>query len=450
MRITFLGGAGTVTGSKFLVEAGRTRVLIDCGLFQGVKSLRNLNWRALPVPVNSFDAVVLTHAHIDHSGYLPVVVRDGFRGPVFCTPPTVDLCGILLPDSGHLQEEEARFANRHGFSRHHPALPLYNEEDALRATKQLLARKLEEPFEVKDLTLRFQRAGHILGAASVHVSDGKSSVLFSGDLGRQDDLLIPPPVPPAAADVIVMESTYGDEDHPERDPIEALAEIVQRTTDRDGVLLISSFAVGRAQNLLFALHRIFGEGRARRVAVVVDSPMARDVTDLYLEYHDYHRLSEDLCRNVCSEASFTNSVEDSKRLNHRRGPLIIISASGMLSGGRVLHHLERLAPNPANTILLPGFQSPGTRGADLVAGVRAIKVHGEYVRVEAEVVQLGLLSAHADRGELMNWVKAADPAPREVLLVHGERLAADHLRRAIEEKLRLPARAAELNEVVEV
>ncbi|UCE86604.1 MAG: MBL fold metallo-hydrolase, partial [Deltaproteobacteria bacterium] len=327
MQITFLGGVGTVTGSKFLVEAGarrgsrRTRVLVDCGLYQGLKPLRLRNWSPPPVSPADLDAVLLTHAHIDHSGYLPALVKAGFSGPVHCTPPTRSLCEILLPDSGHLHEEDAQYANRKRFSKHAPALPLYTEDDAHAAVAQLRATPFDAPLRLRDVTARFRPAGHILGAASVELSDGDGSVLFSGDLGRSDDLLMRPPTPPGEPDWIVMESTYGDRHHDDADPVEAIADVVRRTAARGGTLLIPSFAVGRAQTLLLCLHEAFGRGLAPRLPVYVNSPMATDVTELYQTFVDYHRLSRDECASVCDVAEFVHSVDESKALAARRGPL---------------------------------------------------------------------------------------------------------------------------------
>lgn len=450
MRLRFLGAAGTVTGSKFLVETERTRLLVDCGIYQGVKQLRLRNWKPPPFEPSELDAVVLSHAHLDHSGYLPALVRDGYRGPIHLTPPTRDLCRILLPDSGHIHEEDARYANRKKFSKHAPALPLYTEEDALRVFPQLSPVEFGDEVRIGDLVVRLSRAGHILGAASVSISDGRHQLLFSGDLGRRDDLLMPPPEPPGAPDWVVVESTYGDRSHAEVDPIEAVAEILARTAQRGGVLLIPSFAVGRAQTLLYCLHEIFARGFGPRVPVYLNSPMAGSVTDLYERHVDYHKLSAAECGAVCDVATFTKTVDESKALCERRGPLVIISASGMATGGRVLHHLKALAPDPGNTILLPGFQAPGTRGAALASGASSIKIHGAYVPVRAEVIQLDVFSAHADREDLLEWLVACERAPRRVFVAHGEPVASDALRLGIEEKLGYEAEVPEYLERFEL
>ncbi len=434
MKIHFLGGAGTVTGSKFLVETRRARLLVDCGLFQGLKALRLRNRQPLPLQPSDLDAIVLTHAHIDHSGYLPVVVRDGFRGPIYATAPTRDLVRILLPDSGHLQEEDARYANKKKFSKHHPALPLYTEADAEHAAGRVQAIDRGAAIEIGDLTVRLGRAGHILGASTVVVESRGRTVVFSGDLGRADDLLMHPPEAPPPADVVIMESTYGDRRHPEGDPIEMIRPLVARVVERGGVLLVPSFAVGRAQMMLYCIHRLFEQGAVERVPVYVNSPMATDVTRLFRHHHAEHKLDAEQSAAVCADATFVGSVEESKELNRQRGPMIIISASGMLTGGRILHHLKEFGPDPKNAILLPGFQAAGTRGEALARGVDEIKVHGRYVPIRAEVQQLHAFSAHADRDGLLQWLAGSGREPEEVVLVHGEPAAADALRQRIEER----------------
>jgi len=450
VRLTFLGAAGTVTGSKFLVEAPGARVLVDCGVYQGVKKLRLRNWEPLPFEPSSLDAVVLTHAHIDHSGYLPALVRDGFRGSVHCTPPTRELLEILLPDSGKLHEEDAAYANRKHFSKHEPALPLYREEDARNVFPQLHAVGFGERVRIAGLSLRFVPAGHILGAASAELEAAGGRLLFSGDLGRWNDPLMHPPAAPAPADWIVLESTYGDRRHPDQDPVAAVAEVLRRTVLRGGILLLPSFAVGRAQSLLYCLHESFRRELAPRVPVYVNSPMATSATRLYQRFSSYHRLSEGECEAVFEVASFVRSVEESKRLNERREPLVIVSASGMATGGRVLHHLRALLPDPRNTVLLPGFQAPGTRGADLAAGAESIKIHGGRVPVRAEVAQLNLLSAHADQRDLLRWLGSCGAGARRVFVVHGEPAASDALRVRVRDDLGLAVTVPDHLEAVEL
>ena len=440
MQITFWGATDTVTGSRFLVEAGGRRILVDCGLFQGLKRLRLRNWAPFPVPPESLDAVVLTHAHIDHSGYLPALVRDGFRGPVWCTPATADLCRILLLDAAHLQEEEARYANRHGTSRHRPALPLYTAEDALRALTLLRTSSYGAAFEpAPGVTGRFRRAGHILGAASVLLDDGDRTVLVSGDVGRPHDPVMRPPDPPPAVDHVVVESTYGNRWHPRNDPADELAAIVTRTVARRGVLLIPAFAVGRAQTVLHLLATLRAEGRIPHVPIWLNSPMAIDATELLFRHRDEHRLDDRQCAALREGVQLARSVEDSKRCTSLPGPAIVLSASGMATGGRVLHHLRAIAPHERHTILFVGYQAAGTRGEALLQGVPEVKVFGEYVPVRAEVRLLDGLSAHADAGELLDWLGAAPRPPGRVSLVHGEPAAVDSLRRLIRDRLGLAA-----------
>lgn len=448
--LTFLGGAGTVTGSKYLIATEQYRILVDCGLFQGYKQLRERNWATFPVPPASIDAVVLTHAHLDHSGYLPALIRDGFRGPVISTHATMKLCELLLPDSGHLMEADARFANKYGFSKHKPALPLYNQADALRALESFTTRPYGEPFPVADgCTAQLRGAGHILGAATVELNCLGTRLVFSGDLGRYDDatMLAPQPVP--RADYLVVESTYGNRLHDRTPPEEALEEAIQRTVRRGGSIIIPAFAVGRAQSLLYHLSQIRKRGRLTNVPIFLDSPMAQNASDIFCEHGEQRRLAEQQCREACSIATYTRDVDASKELDRDPMPKIIISASGMATGGRVLHHLKRYAPDRRNMILLAGFQAGGTRGAALKAGAQEIKIHGQYVPVRAEVVSLDMFSAHADRDELLRWLRGFDEAPRRTFVTHGEPDASDALRHCIAEKLGWDARVPEHGERVE-
>ena len=442
LSVTFLGAAGTVTGSRFLVESDGARVLVDCGLFQGLKVLRLRNREPLPFEPASIDAVLLTHAHLDHSGFLPVLVRDGFEGPIHCTAPTRDLVPILLADSGRIQEEDARYANRKGYSRHRPALPLYTERDAAAVEPALRTRAPGEPFTVGDLRVEFGVAGHILGAATIRISAGDRSVTFSGDLGRNETLLMPPPEPARASNLIVMESTYGDRRHPEADPLLLLADVARRTLARGGVLMIPSFAVGRAQEVLLALHRLMRDGAVRRVPVFLNSPMAIDVTELFHVHGGYHRVLLDEYAAAFAGIELVRSVEESKALNRRRGPIVIVAGAGMLTGGRILHHLRAFGGDRRNTIVLVGHQAAGTRGAALVAGAGQLKVHGSYVRIRAEVARIDGFSAHADQRELLDWLSASSPPPGRVFLVHGEPSAADCLRLGIRDELGIAAYVA--------
>jgi metallo-beta-lactamase family protein len=451
VTLSFLGAAGTVTGSRYLVEAGGRRLLVDCGLFQGYKQLRLRNWSPPPFDAADLGAVALTHAHIDHSGYLPRLFRLGFAGPVFCSAGTFELCRVLLPDSGFLQEEDARFANAHGFSKHRPALPLYTRADAEACLSQFRTVKPGTPFgPVAGVTGRLKSAGHILGANFVRLEHGRVSVTFSGDLGRPQDVLMKAPEPPERTDYLVIESTYGDRRHPDLDPGQELGRWLRATCDRGGVTLIPTFAVGRAQALLWHVARLKEQGQLPDVPVFLDSPMAADVTAIYRDFHREHRFEESAIRRMCSAAAIVNSVEESKRMDARRGPMIVLSAAGMATGGRVLHHLKAFMGDPRNLILFAGFQAPGTRGAALVAGARRIRIHGEEHTVEAQVAQLEAFSSHADADELLAWMRELPAPPRRVFVTHGEPGASDALRRRIEHELGWPATVPEHREIVEL
>jgi metallo-beta-lactamase family protein len=449
--LQFLGATGTVTGSKTLVELRGERILVDCGLFQGFKQLRLRNRECPPVAPASITAVILTHAHIDHSGALPLFVKNGFAGKAYCSEATRDLCRILLPDAGRLQEEEAEYANRAGFSKHKPALPLYTGDDAKRALAHLVPVDFVAPFTIGRARARLLPAGHILGAAIVSISDGERTLVFSGDLGRPDDALMAPPAAVAAADVLVVESTYGGRRHNGGDPLERLGEIVRRTIERGGAVIAPAFAVGRAQSLLWAIHRLKATGAIPAdLPVYLNSPMAADVTALYQRHAGEHRLSREECRAMCGAAVFVNSAEESRRLNERHGPMVIIAASGMATGGRVVHHLKAFAPDPRNTIVFTGFQAGGTRGASIVGGATAVKIHGGYVPIRAEVARVDNLSAHADGFEILEWLKGFEHPPGETFVTHGEPAAADAMRHAIEETLGWRCRVPDYLETVEL
>ena len=451
MKLTFLGATGTVTGSKYLVELGDRRVLVDCGLFQGLKTLRLRNWTTLPVDPASIDAVVLTHAHIDHSGFLPRLIGQGFRGSVHATHATTALCALLLPDSGHLQEEDAKFANRHGFSKHAPALPLYTEAEGRRALEHFKAHAFGDSFEpVPGLHVHFNPAGHILGAASAMVRAETGSILFSGDLGRSDDLLMRPPAPPEPADVVLIESTYGNRVHAGADVLSALADVIRRTAARGGMVVVPAFAVGRAQELLHAIRLLKDAGRIPDLPVFLNSPMAEDVTELFVRHPELHRLGRDECAAMCKGVRFVNTEAESRSLNDLRYPAIIVSASGMATGGRVVHHLKAYAPDARNAIVFAGYQAVGTRGAAMVGGAKQIRIHGEWIPVRAEVASIEGLSAHADREELLAWLDALPSAPKHVYVTHGEPEAADALRQAIAEKHGWPCSVPEFQETVDL
>jgi metallo-beta-lactamase family protein len=449
LSLTFLGATGTVTGSKFLLDDGRVQVLIDCGLFQGFKQLRLRNWQPLPLAASAIDAVVLTHAHIDHSGHLPVLARAGYRGAVYCTPSTAALCRLLLPDAARLLELDAAYANHKGYSKHRPALPLYTVADAEQALELLQPVDFGERFALPGgRRASFTRAGHILGAASVCVEAHGLRVLFSGDLGRGGDILMDPPEPRPDADVVVMESTYGDRLHDPVDPTDALGDAVRRTAARGGTVLIPAFSVGRTQALLVLLHRLRAAGRIPEIPIHIDSPMAIAATGLYARHAADHRLDPATCAAAFALPRYAREVGESQALDRPAGPQIVISASGMATGGRVVHHLKRFAPGPEHLILLAGYQAAGTRGAALAAGAKEIKIHGRYVPVRAEVAALASLSAHADQRELLAWL-AAGPRPRRLFLVHGEPGPADALRLAIRERLGWDAEVPDYRDTVQ-
>ncbi len=436
MKLQFLGATGTVTGSRYLIEHRGAKLLVDCGLFQGYKQLRLRNWAPLPVEPSSVDAVVLTHAHIDHSGYLPLFVRNGFRGPVFCTTATRDLCRIMLPDSGGLQEEEAEFLNRHHMSRHSPALPLYTREDAVHCLKSFKTVGWDKAWEpVAGLTARLHRAGHIPGAASVWLDSGASTLLFSGDLGRPVDPVMRGPDPIVAADRMVVESTYGNRLHPAVDSLEQLVQVINRTAARGGTVVIPAFAVGRAQALIHMINLLKQRNLIHRLPVYLNSPMAQDATDVFLRHPGELRLSPAECGALADGVIQVRSVEESRDLNAQRGPMVIIAGSGMATGGRVLHHLKAFAPHRRNTVLLSGFQAGGTRGASLAAGARSLRIHGEEVPVHCEVAQLACASAHADAAEIEAWLRGAPRPPATTFITHGEPDAADALRQRVERSL---------------
>ena len=436
LTLTSLGGAGTVTGSKHLLTNGDNRILIDCGLFQGLKNLRELNWEPLPIAPSSIDAVVLTHAHLDHSGYLPKLVRDGFKGRIYATAATRDVAELILKDSGYLQEKDAEYANRKGFSKHKPALPLYGVHDAERALERFSAVPFGKVVKLPGgASLMFRRAGHILGAATADIDWGGKRIVFSGDLGRYGDPVMHDPEPVSEADYVVIESTYGDRTHEPGDPTELLGSVVERTVRRGGTVVIPAFAVGRAQSLLYHLWQLRSGGRLSKVPIYLDSPMAISATDLLHAHRDDHRLSPEECDAICGIATYTRDVEGSKAITANPYPKVVISASGMATGGRVLHHLKAFAPDQKNTILFSGFQAAGTRGRAMLQGAREVKIHGQWIPVVAELADLPALSAHGDSNELMRWLSGFRHAPARTFIVHGESDAGEALRVRIDRDL---------------
>ena len=437
VNITFLGGAGTVTGAKYLVRHDGKCLLVDCGLFQGYKLLRLRNWNPLPLAPDQIDAVLLTHAHLDHSGYLPLLAKEGFSGHVYATSGTRDLCRILLPDSGHIQEEDAAFVNRHGYSKHTPALPLYTRQDALDCLPLIKAIEFGKAFApISGWRATFSPAGHILGAASLLLEVAGRRILFSGDLGRPDDLIMNPPGKPPVADTVLIESTYGDREHPKEDVIAELAPALHKLAKRGGVAVIPVFAVGRAQALLHAIHQLKLRGEIpASLPVFLDSPMAVNTTHLFEHHQGEHRLSTQDAHALTRAATMVSSTDESRALASRHGPMVILSASGMATGGRVLHHIALYAGNHRNMIILTGFQAPGTRGATLASGAKSVRIHGRDVAVNAEVVQLQSASAHADANQILAWLRTMPEAPDQVYVVHGEPGPADELRKRIKHEL---------------
>jgi metallo-beta-lactamase family protein len=450
MKLGFFGAADCVTGSRHRVEIGGARLLLDCGLFQGHKVLRERNWAAPPAALtDDLDAVVLSHAHLDHSGWLPRLVRQGWRGPVLASPATCDLARVLLLDSAHLQEEDARRANRYGYSRHAKALPLYTKTDAQRALGLLKPLAPGRPHRVGGATVTLSPVGHLLGACAVHLAGGGESLLFSGDLGRSDDLLLPPPAPGLAADVLLVESTYGDRRHPSEDVAARLGAIVRDTIGSGGSVLLPTFAVGRAQALLLVLQRLKAAGEIPRdLPIFLDSPMAIAATELHRRHASALRVPARELRGLTDGVRMVEDAAQSMRLTRLRWPAVILAASGMATGGRVLHHLKHLAPDPRHHIVFPGFQVGGSRGARMVAGADEVKIHGEFVPVRARVSQLEGFSGHADADGILAWLRTLRRPPRQTFVVHGEPEAADRLRCRIQDELGWPVRVPEHGAII--
>lgn len=457
--LTFHGAARTVTGSRYLLEAGQARVLIDCGMFQGLKRLRLLNWEPTPFDVKSLDAVVLTHAHLDHTGFLPRIVKEGYHGTVYCTPATSQLAEIILLDSAKIQEYDAAYANKKGFSKHRPAMPLYDGRDVERTVKLFKDTKRGKWFCVAEpIWMRFHDAGHLLGSNMIEVEirdrDPALRILFSGDVGRYDGPLYHDPAPPVACDYLICESTYGNRDHPDGDIINALEQVVHRSIERGGVMLLASFAIGRAQQLIYLLQVLKSQDRIPDLPIYLDSPMACNATAVYREFSDDHDLSEgDLEgeRPVLAgpRVHLCRSTDESKALNHVQGPAIIISSSGMMTGGRIVHHLKNRLPNPSNTVVLGGYMAVGTRGRLLQDGAEVIRMHGQEVPVRASIEQVSGLSGHADRTALLRWLDDL-PAPRKTFLTHGEPDSAEALAEKLTEERAWEVQVPDLGETCEL
>jgi metallo-beta-lactamase family protein len=463
-KLTFLGAAGSVTGSKYLVEAAGKRLLVDCGIFQGSQELQDRNYKPLSIDPKTIDYAVLTHAHLDHTGWLPVLVKAGYRGPIFANPATIELSTLLLKDSAHLQQEDTLHARAHTYSRHPDPQPLYTPDDVDPTLKLMKSMPRSGGFDISpEFHVASYDAGHILGSSSLEltISEGgkRIVVLFSGDIGRYDQpILKDPTTPPSNADVLICESTYGDREHPDGDPAELLAQIVNRVVKRGGSIVIPSFAIGRTQTFMYYLRHLEDQQRIPRVPVYVDSPMAISATDLYLKHpEDYdeefaHELGSDGKGDPLNVREFhlTRSVDESKAINNVKTPCIIISASGMVSGGRVLHHLAQRLSDARNAVILAGFQAEGTRGRALEEGAKSLKLYGVDVPVLAEIVQMGQFSAHAGKSELLRWLAGLPSPPKQTYLTHGEPAAAQSLQGAIQEKFKWKAAVARYLDTVAV
>jgi metallo-beta-lactamase family protein len=454
--LTFLGAAGTVTGSKHLLDTGTHRVLIDCGLFQGLKELRERNWQPLPIAAGEIDGVILTHAHLDHCGYLPRLVSQGFKGRVFCTAGTRDLCSLVLPDSAHIQEEDARDANRHGYSKHHPALPLYTANDAAQALSLLQPVGYNRPMPVvPGLDVEFINAGHLLGSAYARVTFGGRTILFGGDLGRFGRPILPDPVPVDRADILLVESTYGDRLHEPDDRGDQLAAIVNAAVRRGGKLIVPSFAIGRVEEVVYWLKRLEDEKRVPILPVFIDSPMASQAMRFYAQRADeldpeMQKRERGVCVFCTTRMTTVSSVQQSIDLVASHQPAIVIASSGMATGGRVLYHLAAGLPNPKNTVMFVGYQAAGTRGRSLVDGAQAVRIKGRDVPVEATIEHVDSMSAHADAGEIMRWLSAFVAAPTMTYLVHGEPLALHALRDRVTGEKDWPVHVAGYQERVDI
>lgn len=449
MRITFLGGTETVTGSKFLLETEHKKILIDCGLYQGYKWLRERNWQPLSLDIDKLDAVVLTHAHLDHSGYIPVLYKQGFRGPVFTHHATKDLCQILLADSGHIQEEDAKYYSKHKLSKRVHPEPLYDRQIAESSMALFQSVNFDEPVEVGDIHFHLQPAGHILGAASIILEVQGKRIGFSGDVGRFDDVLMKPPRPLPELDLLLMESTYGDRQHDPQDAAQQLATVVNRVAKNGGVLLVPAFAVGRAQALQHLLASLMGQGAIPKIPIYLDSPMAIKVSDIFCHHSDQHRLSHEQCHSMCDLVTYTSTVDESKALAGQAFPHVIIAGSGMATGGRILHHFKRLLSDKRTTVLFTGYQAGGTRGAKMLEGVDAVKIHGSWIPLRAKVDVISGLSGHADYLELTEWLsqsKIASTTP--IKLIHGDAEALEGLRVHLQEQTRFQVDVAGYRDIL--
>lgn len=445
VTVKFLGGAGAVTGSKYLIDLGEFEFLVDCGLYQGNRALRDRNWDKFPMPPMQMEAIVLTHAHLDHIGYLPKLVKQGFSGPIYCTEATAELAKILLLDSGKLQEEEAEYARKKGYSKHDNPQPLYTQEDAEAVFPKLVPQEFERPFSIHpDVTVTYYHAGHILGASIVKIvvkgKEQEKKLVFSGDLGRYHDPILYPPSRIPKADILWIESTYGDRVSPPVKPEEELGRAIRETFDRGGLVIIPAFAVGRTQLVMYYLFQLMEKGKIPKAPIFLDSPMAINATKLYLDFKSDHQLSAVLEEDGNHpfdhpQLHYFQKQEQSRSLNEYRGNAIIISASGMATGGRVLHHLFHHLPDEKNGVIFVGYQAEGTRGRRLLEGEPEIRIYGREVPVKAKIYQIDGLSAHADQNELMDWAEGFIEKPKIVFIIHGEEKSASILGQKLQEEM---------------
>lgn len=436
LSLTFLGAAGTVTGSKTLVEVGDKKILVDCGLFQGLKAFRQLNRQPLIIEPRLIDAVIITHAHLDHVGYLPLLVRNGFRGKIYCTPPTFDLAKIILTDSAKLQEEEARLANRGGYTKHSPAEPLYTRKDAQMAQKYFHTVPDKEWVALDEkIKFRFIRNGHLLGSCLAELDAAGTMIVFSGDLGRPESLLLESPNIPSRADYLVMESTYGDRYHSTEPADIQLATIINETLRKGGNLLIPTFAVERAQEIMYLINLLKERNMIPpHVPVFLDSPMGIDATQIMMKHPSWHKLSKTVCKNICKDITMVRELKQTRQVMKQKGQKIIIAGSGMLSGGRALEYLKNWIEKESTTVLFVGFQAEGTRGRAMLRGADKIKIHGQYYNVHARLKEISSFSGHADRGEILGWLGKFKTQPRKIFLNHGELKSSESLRQMIDER----------------
>jgi metallo-beta-lactamase family protein len=450
-KIHFLGGAGTVTGSKFLLKFPEKNVLVDCGMFQGVKKLRELNWQYLPVEVEDIDLVLLTHGHMDHSGFLPRLARMGFRGPIWGTAPSLDIAEIILRDSAEIQEEEARKANEEGYTKHDPAEPLYNTDDVENTLPFFEEKEEESWYDIDgDIRVRFLYNGHILGSTYIEMEAYNKTFIFSGDVGRKNDPLLKDPKQPDKADILFLESTYGDRLHPETDPDKKLGNIIQETIGKQGTLIIPSFAVERAQLLMYLLWQLRKKSKIPSVPIILDSPMGASVLELFNRHHEWHKLSAKECRAMSNELRVVQSYKETWDIIEEDQPKIVIAGSGMVTGGRVLTYLQQYIDRTETTVLLAGYQAEGTRGRQLLEGCSDIKFYGKYYPVKARIEEIETLSAHADQSELLDWVADISKKPERVFIIHGEPQASDMLRLKLKDNLGWKADIPDLFDIHEV